>query len=77
MEQTNVSFVTLDGATRGTVSVPTGSPADEVFALKTHLQSYFGWGSYDTVIDMQAPGKYVIVDYPLDEYDEDSCQTVG
>ena len=58
-EMTTVSFATLDGVTRGTTSVPTGSPADE--ALKTHLQSAFGWRPYDIVLEMYDPCKYVIL----------------
>ena len=56
---TVVSFDTVDGCTSGTTSVPTGSPAEG--ALKTYLQSTFGWRPDDIVLEMYEPGKYVIL----------------
>jgi len=58
---TVVSFVTVDGATSGTASVPTGSPPEEAHALKTHLQSTFGWKIDDIVLQMYEPCTYVIL----------------
>ena len=61
-DMTTVSFETLDGVTSGTTSVPTGgSPEEEVRALKTHLQSNFGWKVEYIVLEMYEPGKYVIL----------------
>ena len=56
-----MSFETVDGATSGTISVPTGSPSSPEGALKTHLQSTFGWRPYDIVLEMYEPGKYVVL----------------
>jgi hypothetical protein len=59
---TVVSFETVDGTTRWEASVPTGvSPEDDALALKTHLQSTFGWKVDDIVLEMYEPGKYVIL----------------
>ena len=62
---TIVSYETVDGRTHGTTSVPTGSPADEVNALKTHLQSAFGWIRDDIVVEMIEQGKYMVLIYPV------------
>ena len=60
-EMTTISYETVDGATSGTISVPTGSPSSPEGALKTHLQSTFGWRPYDIVLEMYEPDKYVIL----------------
>ena len=59
---TTVFFATVDGATSGTISVlTTGSPSSPEGALKTHLQSTFGWRPDDIVLEMYEPDKYVIL----------------
>ena len=59
---TTVSFATVDGGTSGTASVPTtGTPEVDTHALKTHLQSTFGWKTEDIVLGMYEPGKYVVM----------------
>ena len=61
-EMTTVFFATVDGATSGTISVlTTGSPSSPEGALKTHLQSTFGWRPDDIVLEMYEPDKYVIL----------------
>ena len=61
-EMTTVFFATVDGATSGTTSVlTTGSPSSPEGALKTHLQSTFGWRPDDIVLEMYEPDKYVIL----------------
>jgi hypothetical protein len=60
-EMATISYETVDGATSGTISVPTGSPSSPEGALKTHLQSTFGWRPYDIVLEMYEPDKYVIL----------------
>ena len=52
---TEVYFETVDGATSGKISVPTER------ALKTHLQSTFGWRPSEIVLEMYEPDKYVIL----------------
>ena len=39
----------------------TGSPEVDTLALKTHLQSTFGWKTEDIVVEMYEPGKYVVL----------------
>ena len=56
-----LSFATVDGGTSGVASVPTGSPEEEAHALKTHLQSTFGWKRDDIVLEMYEPGKYMVL----------------
>jgi hypothetical protein len=57
-----VSFETVDGGTSGTTSVlTTGSPSSPEGALKSHLQSTFGWRPDDIVLEMYEPDKYVIL----------------
>jgi len=59
---TTVFFATVDGATSDTISVlTTGSPSSPEGALKTHLQSTFGWRPDDIVLEMYEPDKYVIL----------------
>ena len=60
-DMATISYETVDGATSGTISVPTGSPSSPEGALKTHLQSTFGWRPYDIVLEMYEPDKYVIL----------------
>ena len=60
-EMATISYETVDGATSGTISVPTGSPSSPEGALKTHLQSTFGWRPDDIVLEMYEPGKYVVL----------------
>ena len=73
-----VSFTTVDGGTSGTASVPTtGSQADEVLALKTYMQSTFGWKIEDLVLEMYEPSMYVILfDTASTKFIRDYCSVV-
>ena len=74
---TTVSFATVDGRTHGTTSVPTGSPDEDTFALKTYLQTTFGWRRDDIVLELYEPSKYVILfDTASTRFIRDECSVV-
>ena len=58
-----VYYETVDGATSGTASVPTG--CDPIVALQAHLQSALGLRPDDNVLEMYEPGKYAILIYTV------------
>ena len=76
--KTTVFFATVDGGTSGTTSVlTTGSPKEDALALKTHLQSTFGWRPYDIVLEMYEPGKYVVLFDTVSSQFIRACSIVG
>jgi len=59
--ETTVFFVTINGGTSGTVSVPHGAPEeDERVLVRTHLRSHFGWRIEDIVLASYERGNYVV-----------------
>jgi hypothetical protein len=59
-----VSFTTVDG-TSGTVSIPTGTPAEVSLALKTHLGHEYGWKTdyiVLTSLNTQRTSYFMLVD---------------